>query len=307
MRAGMQADAADVPVGPGAPPAGRAPGRSQAGPHPHGGSSDVPVGRGAPSPQMLEVRGLAVHFGGLKAVGSLDFDVPTGTIKGLIGPNGAGKTTVFNAVAGLVPLAGGEVRLQGQRIDKLPAYARVRMGMARTFQNPQIFRELTLLENVMLGAQARRVSRFWRDLVSPVAPAHEADDEAQALALLGQVGLGDRALNLAAGLSFGEAKLLEIARALLTQPRLLMLDEPMAGVPHAEQQRFIDVIRGLKARGTTVLLVEHNMRVVMNLCDEILVLASGNRLAEGLPREVARDPQVVAAYLGQSMEHTTHA
>jgi branched-chain amino acid transport system ATP-binding protein len=256
---------------------------------------------------MLEVRGLAVHFGGLKAVGSLDFDVPTGTIKGLIGPNGAGKTTVFNAVAGLVPLAGGEVRLQGQRIDKLPAYARVRMGMARTFQNPQIFRELTLLENVMLGAQARRVSRFWRDLVSPVAPAHEADDEAQALALLGQVGLGDRALNLAAGLSFGEAKLLEIARALLTQPRLLMLDEPMAGVPHAEQQRFIDVIRGLKARGTTVLLVEHNMRVVMNLCDEILVLASGNRLAEGLPREVARDPQVVAAYLGQSMEHTTHA
>jgi branched-chain amino acid transport system ATP-binding protein len=253
---------------------------------------------------LLEVRGLGVHFGGLKAVDALGFDVAAGVIKGLIGPNGAGKTTVFNAITGLVPMNTGEVRLDGEPLAALRPFQRAARGVARTFQNLQIFRELSLLENVMIGRHVRMRAGFTASMLRlPGTAREERESEARAYDKLALLGLGERALEPAAALSFGEAKLVEIARALVAEPRLLLLDEPTAGVPHAEQARFMDIIRRVNAEGVTVLLVEHNMRLVMNLCDDILVLHHGRRLAEGAPAEVSRDREVILAYLGEEPVH----
>jgi branched-chain amino acid transport system ATP-binding protein len=248
---------------------------------------------------LLEVADLGVRFGGLKAVDGLSFAVQPGRIKGLIGPNGAGKTTVFNAIAGLTPLATGRIHLEGEPIEHLAPFQRAARGVARTFQNLQIFRDMTLLENVMIGRHTRSSAGFVSSMLRlPRVSAEERDIEARAYEKLVLLGLGDRALESAQALSFGEAKLVEIARALVGEPRLLMLDEPAAGVPHAEQARFMEIVRRVNAEGVTVLLVEHNMRLVMNLCDEILVLNYGRRLAEGAPAEVSRDREVIVAYLG---------
>jgi branched-chain amino acid transport system ATP-binding protein len=253
---------------------------------------------------LLEVRALGVRFGGLKAVDGLDFTVEQGAIKGLIGPNGAGKTTVFNAITGLATNATGEIRLDGISIAGLRPFERAAKGLARTFQNLQIFRELSLLENVMIGRHVRSRAGFLAAMFRlPGTTAEERDIEAQAYEKLSLLGLGERALEPASALSFGEAKLVEIARALVSEPRLLLLDEPAAGVPHAEQSRFMDIIRRVNAEGVTVLLVEHNMRLVMNLCDDILVLNYGQRLAEGAPAEVSRDREVIMAYLGEEPVH----
>ena len=249
---------------------------------------------------LLEVRDLGVRFGGLKAVDDLSFSIAEGMIKGLIGPNGAGKTTVFNAITGLAAHATGDVLLDGQSIASLRPFERAARGLARTFQNLQIFRELSLLENVMIGRHVRSHAGFLGSMFRlPGIAAEERDVEARAYEKLALLGLGERALEPASALSFGEAKLVEIARALVAEPRLLLLDEPAAGVPHAEQSRFMDIIRRVNAEGVTVLLVEHNMRLVMNLCDDILVLNYGQRLAEGAPAEVSRDREVIMAYLGE--------
>ncbi len=248
---------------------------------------------------VLETRSLSIHFGGLKAVDNLSFAVEPGRIKGIIGPNGAGKTTLFNALAGLVKPTSGEVLFEGRPIGRLRPFERAALGMARTFQNLQVFRTLSLLENVMIGRHPRASSGFVASLLGLASVRREERDiEARALEKLAMLGLADRADQSAANLSFGEAKLLEIARALVAEPKLLLLDEPAAGVPHHEQSALAAVIRQVNAAGVAVLLVEHNMRLVMNLCDDVLVLNYGRHLAEGLPRDVSRDREVIAAYLG---------
>jgi branched-chain amino acid transport system ATP-binding protein len=248
---------------------------------------------------LLEIRDVGVEFGGLQALSGLSFVLRPGQIKGVIGPNGAGKTTLFNVIVGVQRPTTGDVRFEERSILDLPSHARAALGMARTFQNLQIVRGASLLENVMIGRHPRMRCGFLSSLLGTRAVRREEDEvERLAYEKLEMLGLADRAWSSAAGLSFGEAKLLEIARALVADPRVLLLDEPAAGVPHGEQAALSAIIRRVNAAGITVLLVEHNMKMVMNLCDEILVLQYGRWLAEGTPAAVSRDPQVIGAYLG---------
>lgn len=249
---------------------------------------------------LLEVNGLQRNFAGLQAVTNLSFTVTKGQIKAVIGPNGAGKTTLFNMIAGVTPPSSGAIHLDGRRIDGLKPYQRVRIGVARTFQNLQIFKDMTVLENVMVGRHARTRCELL-DAVFRTRAARREEEEIRSTALrqLERLGLAHRADDRAGLLSFGECKMLEIARALAAEPKLLLLDEPIAGVPHAETRRVSDTIRALNAEGVTVLLVEHNMRMVMQLSDSILVLNHGRKIAEGTAEEVRRNPAVLEAYLGE--------
>jgi len=249
--------------------------------------------------RLLEISDLTHRFGGLAAVADLSFSVSSGQIKGIIGPNGAGKTTLFNLIAGVLPTTQGQIRLNGETINRMPPHRRVMRGIARTFQNLQIFESMTVLENVMVGLHSRTKSGFVEALLrtpGSVRETREARDAAmEALALLDLTHLAERS---ASEISFGEGKILEIARALAVEPSLLLLDEPTAGLPHGDMQEVAKVIRTLNDRGITVLLVEHNMKLVMSLCDEILVLNYGQRIAEGTAAEVRQDREVLAAYLG---------
>jgi branched-chain amino acid transport system ATP-binding protein len=249
---------------------------------------------------LLEVKDLRVTFGGLHAVDGLSTSVREGQIKGIIGPNGAGKTTLFNAIAGIQKPSAGTIELAGARIESLRPFQRARLGLARTFQNLQIFPELSLIENVMIGCHPGARTGFWTAMLGTAgARREERRIEATACEKLALLGMADRAMLPAGNLSFGEAKLLEIARALAAQPKILMLDEPIAGVPAGEQAPIAKMIRQVNAQGVTVILVEHNMRMVMGLCDEILVLRSGRFLAEGTPAEIASHREVIGAYLGE--------
>ena len=250
----------------------------------------------------LAVDSVSVAFGGVRAVDALSFAVAPGRIKGIIGPNGAGKTTLFNAISGVTAPQAGRVLLDDRDITALRPHRRAALGVSRTFQNLQLIPRMSVLENVMLGAHATLEAGWGAGLLG-LARREEARAEAVAREQLARLGLDTQASRLAGELGFAEAKLLEIARALAAAPKVLLLDEPIAGVPPADQDRIADVIRGVNGAGMTILLVEHNMRVVMNLCHEILVLHHGARLAEGTPEQVARDPQVVAAYLGGAQGH----
>lgn len=250
----------------------------------------------------LEVADLSVVFGGLRAVDHLSFRVGQGSIKGIIGPNGAGKTTLFNAMAGVTRPSAGRVLLAGQDVTGHAPHRLAAAGMSRTFQNLQIFRDMTVLENVMLGAHTTLHSGWLRGLAG-LTGAEERRAEAVATEQLALLGLAARAGDAAGDLGFADAKLLEIARALASSPRLLLLDEPIAGVPLAEQDRIVELIRKVNASGVTIILVEHNMRVVMKVCADILVLNYGKRLAEGSPELVGRHPDVVQAYLGTEATH----
>jgi branched-chain amino acid transport system ATP-binding protein len=255
------------------------------------------------SATLLQVDGLNCYFDGLRAVADLSFDVAAGEIKAVIGPNGAGKSTLFNMIAGVTRPTSGHIVFDGARIDALPTFARARLGIARTFQNLQIFREMTVLENVMVGRHQRGRAGAARAILRDRAfRTEERDTEAAAFAMLERFGLAGKARTLAGALSFGQMKVLELARALASEPRLLLLDEPAAGLPRADAEHMESIITALNAQGMTVLLVEHNMRMVMSLSHDILVLNNGARIAEGTADAVRRHPDVLAAYLGTA-EH----
>jgi branched-chain amino acid transport system ATP-binding protein len=236
-------------------------------------------------PPLLELDAVSKRFGGLDANRDVSFSVAEGQIVGLIGPNGAGKTTLFNCVSGFFPPTSGSIRFDGREIAGWPAERVLRAGLARTFQVVRSFAEMTVLDNVMIGAFAR------------TNRASEA--RARALELLAFTGLAGRANARGADLTIADKKRLELTRALATQPRLLMLDEVMAGLNPAERGQATELIRAIRDRGTTILLVEHVMEVVIPISDAVVVLDSGTKIAEGTPGAVVRNPDVIAAYLGE--------
>jgi len=249
---------------------------------------------------LLRVENLTRRFGGVVAVDDVSFGVGAGEIVGLIGPNGAGKTTVINLLTGLLSPTSGLIEFDGQRLDSLAAHQIAAAGVARTYQNIRLFRGLSALDNVIVGTHLRTRASFAARLAfAPTVRREEEATRESARALLGRVNLGGREAARATSLPYGEQRRLEIARALAAQPKLLLLDEPAAGMNPAEMDVLIALIRSLRAEGQTILLIEHNMQVVMGVCDRIVVLSFGRKIAEGTPTEISRNKEVIAAYLGE--------
>jgi len=260
----------------------------------------LPQQQDRPEP-VLAVKDLRRYFGGVKAVDGITFAVEAGTIHGLIGPNGSGKSTLVNVVSGLYPPTGGEIRLRGELITRLGMVPMARAGVARTFQNLQLFGELSALDNVLVALHgAFRMPLPL--LVAGLGRAEERRAQADALALLALVGLEAEARVRARDLTYGAQRFLEVARALARRPALLILDEPAAGLAHPDVLRLMEVIRKIHERGIAVLLIEHHMDVVSELCHYVTVMDGGRMLAEGSALEVKRDPRVLEAYLGVPRE-----
>jgi branched-chain amino acid transport system ATP-binding protein len=237
---------------------------------------------------ILEIRHVSRFFGGLAANSDVSFGMEEGMIMGLIGPNGAGKTTLFNCITGFYPPSRGEVLFAGHRVNGLTPDKVCKLGMARTWQKVRPLAKMTVLDNVMVGALAR---------TNRLSEAAEV-----AMLQLRYVRLDHKARSLAGGLPIGERKKLEVARVLATQPRLLLLDEVMGGLNPTESEEIIQLILAIKRRGVTQMVIEHDMKAIMRISDRIVVLNSGEKLAEGLPREIVANPEVVTAYLGESAE-----
>jgi ABC-type branched-subunit amino acid transport system ATPase component len=252
-----------------------------------------------PAGTLLHAQGLHKRFGGVHAVRDISLVVPAGAVFAIIGPNGAGKSTLLNLLSGLYQPDAGHMTFDGSDLVGLPAYKRARLGLARTFQKIRLFRNLTVLGNVIAASHIHHDIPFWQYVIHgrPFARDHARARE-QALQLLGFVGLESRAEALASSLAYGERRMLELARALATAPRLLMVDEPAAGLNAAEVERLVDRIANLRERGLTVIVVEHNMDLVMQIADRVLVMDYGQHLFEGAPAEVQANPAVIAAYLG---------
>jgi len=252
------------------------------------------------SAPLLVAQGLSKRFGGLQALKDVSFEIGEGEIFGLIGPNGAGKTTLFNVMTALYVPEAGSCRFQGVELTRLKPHQIAAQGLARTFQNIRLFASLTALENVMIGQHLRsRAGLLGAVLRNRATREEEARIEARALQLLDYVGIARVANEVASSLSYGDQRRLEIARALATEPRLLALDEPAAGMNPAETVVLRALIEKIRADGMTVLLIEHDMKLVMNICDRVLVLEYGQVLTQGHPRDVQRDSRVIEAYLGQ--------
>jgi len=249
--------------------------------------------------RILEVDNVTLRFGGVVALNEVSFHINEGEILGLIGPNGAGKTTCFNVMTGVYQPTSGAVRFQGEPLGRRKRFEITKLGIARTFQNIRLFGNMTALENVMVGADTHHrtgvVSAMFR---LPRHRAEEAEGRARAEELLEFMGLTRVSGELARNLPYGDQRRLEIARALATKPKLLCLDEPAAGFNPAEKAKLMELIRKIRDQGYTVLLIEHDMRLVMGVTDRIVVLEFGRKIAEGLPGEIRDNPAVIAAYLG---------
>ncbi|HEY5973750.1 MAG TPA: ABC transporter ATP-binding protein [Geobacteraceae bacterium] len=249
---------------------------------------------------MLEVCGITQRFGGITALEDISFTMAKGDITGVIGPNGAGKTTLFNIVTGLYSQTCGQIFLEGNDISRFPAEQLAGRGLVRTFQNIELFGTMTVLENVMVGLHTR--SRCGILSCMGKLPWHLSEERrirTRAMEWLEFCGITDLAHQVAGSLPFGQGRLLEIARAMAVEPRIMLMDEPAAGLNNRETNELAVLIRRIRGTGVTIALVEHDMELVMDICDRIVVLNLGKKLAEGTPREIQENPAVIAAYLGE--------
>ncbi len=257
------------------------------------------------SPVFLQIENLQKSFGGVQALKGLSFKVSPGIIKAIIGPNGAGKTTLFNVITGIFPPNGGAIALNGMSIEGRKAREIARLGVSRTFQNVEVFGRMTVLENVMVGRHIQsRAGIISTGLRLVGMRREERQIRESAMQHLAFVGLENRATELAGNLPLGEQKLLEVARALATDPKILLLDEPAGGLNTRETEGLAALIHRILEQGITVVLVEHDMNLVMDISDEIMVMNFGEKIAEGKPKQIKNDPLVIEAYLGEEVDYS---